>query len=88
MTLLSLLDEATSALDSASEELVQRTIQRVMKGRTVIAIAHRLKTIVDADEILVFKHGQIVERGSHKKLMQLGGEYWQMARLQSLMGEA
>ncbi|GLA58097.1 GTPase-activating protein [Aspergillus tubingensis] len=83
-----LLDEATSALDSASEELVQRTIQRVMKGRTVIAIAHRLKTIVDADEILVFKHGQIVERGSHKKLMQLGGEYWQMARLQSLMGEA
>ncbi|RAK85895.1 ATP-binding cassette transporter [Aspergillus costaricaensis CBS 115574] len=83
-----LLDEATSALDSASEELVQRTVQRVMKGRTVIAIAHRLKTIVDADEILVFKHGQIVERGSHKKLMQLEGEYWQMARLQSLMGEA
>ncbi|BCR97208.1 ABC transporter ATP-binding protein [Aspergillus luchuensis] len=82
-----LLDEATSALDSASEELVQRTIQRVMKGRTVIAIAHRLKTIVDADEILVFKHGQIVERGSHGKLMQLEGEYWQMARLQSLMGE-
>ncbi|OJI90988.1 hypothetical protein ASPTUDRAFT_112704 [Aspergillus tubingensis CBS 134.48] len=83
-----LLDEATSALDSASEELVQRTVQRVMKGRTVIAIAHRLKTIVDADEILVFKHGQIIERGSHKKLIQLEGEYWQMARLQSLMGEA
>ncbi|PYH63590.1 ABC transporter ATP-binding protein [Aspergillus vadensis CBS 113365] len=83
-----LLDEATSALDSASEDLVQRTIQRVMKGLTVIAIAHRLKTIVDADEILVFKQGQIVERGSHQKLMQLEGEYWQMARLQSLMREA
>ncbi|GLA02629.1 GTPase-activating protein [Aspergillus niger] len=83
-----LLDEATSALDSASEELVQGTLQRVMKGRTVIAVAHRLKTIVDADEILVFKHGQIVERGTHKELMQLEGEYWQMARLQQVMGEA
>ncbi|KAI2848450.1 hypothetical protein CBS12448_9108 [Aspergillus niger] len=83
-----LLDEATSALDSASEELVQRTLQRVMKGRTVIAVAHRLKTIVDADEILVFKHGHIVERGTHKELMQLEGEYWQMARLQQVMGEA
>ncbi|GKZ73112.1 GTPase-activating protein [Aspergillus niger] len=83
-----LLDEATSALDSASEELVQRTLQRVMKGRTVIAVAHRLKTIVDADEILVFKHGHIVERGTHKRLMQLEGEYWQMARLQQVMGEA
>ncbi|GKZ84689.1 GTPase-activating protein [Aspergillus niger] len=83
-----LLDEATSALDSASEELVRRTLQRVMKGRTVIAVAHRLKTIVDADEILVFKHGQIVERGTHKELMQFEGEYWQMARLQQVMGEA
>ncbi|GLA26055.1 GTPase-activating protein [Aspergillus niger] len=83
-----LLDEATSALDSASEELVQGTLQRVMKGRTVIAVAHRLRTIVDADEILVFKHGQIVERGTHKELMQLEGEYWQMARLQQVMGEA
>ncbi|RDH38648.1 P-loop containing nucleoside triphosphate hydrolase protein [Aspergillus welwitschiae] len=83
-----LLDEATSALDSASEELVQRTLQRVMKGRTVIAVAHRLKTIVDADEILVFKHGHIVESGTHKELMQLEGEYWQMARLQQVMGEA
>ncbi|RDK47892.1 P-loop containing nucleoside triphosphate hydrolase protein [Aspergillus phoenicis ATCC 13157] len=74
--------------NSASEELVQGTLQRVMKGRTVIAVAHRLRTIVDADEILVFKHGQIVERGTHKELMQLEGEYWQMARLQQVMGEA
>ena len=59
-----------------------------MKGRTVIAVAHRLKTIVDADEILVFKHGHIVESGTHKELMQLEGEYWQMARLQQVMGEA
>ncbi|GKZ36451.1 GTPase-activating protein [Aspergillus brasiliensis] len=81
-----LLDEATSALDSASEVLVQRTLQRVMNGRTVIAVAHRLKTIVDADEILVFNDGRIVEKGTHEELMQLEGKYWQMARLQQVMG--
>ncbi|OJJ73660.1 hypothetical protein ASPBRDRAFT_73979 [Aspergillus brasiliensis CBS 101740] len=81
-----LLDEATSALDSASEVLVQRTLQRVMNGRTVIAVAHRLKTIVDADEILVFNDGRIVEKGAHEELMQLEGKYWQMARLQQVMG--
>ncbi|GMG32372.1 unnamed protein product [Aspergillus oryzae var. brunneus] len=87
LTLPSLLDEATSALDSASEALVQEALQRAKKGRTVIAIAHRLKTIVDADEILVLDHGHIIERGRHEELMKLGGKYWQMAKLQQLHGE-
>ncbi|KAE8415250.1 P-loop containing nucleoside triphosphate hydrolase protein [Aspergillus pseudocaelatus] len=82
-----LLDEATSALDGASETLVQKAFQQAMKGRTVIAIAHRLKTIVDADEILVLDHGRIVERGRHEELMKLGGKYWQMAKLQDFNGE-
>ncbi|KAE8332886.1 P-loop containing nucleoside triphosphate hydrolase protein [Aspergillus sergii] len=82
-----LLDEATSALDSASEALVQEALQRAKKGRTVIAIAHRLKTIVDADEILVLDHGRIIESGHHEELMNLRGKYWQMARLQQLHGE-
>ncbi|KAB8217999.1 P-loop containing nucleoside triphosphate hydrolase protein [Aspergillus novoparasiticus] len=82
-----LLDEATSALDRVSEALVQEALQRAKKGRTVIAIAHRLKTIVDADEILVLDHGRIIERGRHEELMTLRGKYWQMARLQQFHGE-
>lgn len=87
LTLYSLLDEATSALDSGSEALVQKTLQRAMKGRTVIAIAHRLKTIVNADEILVLDQGRIIERGRHEELMKLRGKYWQMAKLQEFNGD-
>ncbi|KAJ5999440.1 hypothetical protein N7451_007250 [Penicillium sp. IBT 35674x] len=79
-----LLDEATSALDTATEQLVQDTLQRAMIGRITIAIAHRLKTVVDADQILVFDQGRIVESGTHDDLMQLGGKYFQMAKLQQL----
>ncbi|CAG8004847.1 unnamed protein product [Penicillium olsonii] len=82
-----LLDEATSALDTASEQLVQRAVRDAMRGRTTIAIAHRLKTIVDADEILVFDFGRIVERGTHAELIRMEGKYWQMARLQELSGK-
>ncbi|RAK98675.1 ABC transporter ATP-binding protein [Aspergillus ibericus CBS 121593] len=82
-----LLDEATSALDTASEKLVQDAVQRVMAGRTIIAVAHRFRAIVDADEILVFDRGRIIERGTHEQLMQVGGKYWQMAILQQVMGE-
>ncbi|KAL4908397.1 hypothetical protein BDW74DRAFT_188449 [Aspergillus multicolor] len=73
-----LLDEATSALDSASEQIVQQAVREAMKGRTTIAIAHRLDTIVDADMILVFDCGSIVERGTHDDLIRLKGKYWQM----------
>ncbi|OJJ38335.1 hypothetical protein ASPWEDRAFT_105059 [Aspergillus wentii DTO 134E9] len=82
-----LLDEATSALDTASEKIVQEALRDAMKGRTTIAVAHRLKTIADADEILVFDRGQIIERGTHDELMQAGGKYWQMAKLQQLNEE-
>lgn len=80
----SLLDEATSALDTATEQLVQETFQRAMTGRITIAIAHRLKTVVDADQILVFDHGRIIESGTHDDLMHLGEKYFQMAKLQQL----
>jgi ATP-binding cassette subfamily B protein len=69
------LDEATSHLDSESEALIQEALKRVMAGRTSIVIAHRLSTILAADQILVFDRGQIVERGTHSELLELGGVY-------------
>ncbi|MES2802268.1 MAG: ABC transporter ATP-binding protein [Bdellovibrionota bacterium] len=70
-----ILDEATSALDSVSEEQVQRGLDELMQGRTTLVIAHRLSTIQNADLILVMKHGQIVEKGVHKELLEKNGEY-------------
>lgn len=70
-----LLDEATSALDSISEKHIQQALQRLMQGRTTIVIAHRLSTVENADVIHVIKHGNIIESGSHKELIALGGEY-------------
>jgi ATP-binding cassette, subfamily B, bacterial len=69
------LDEATSSLDSESEALIQEALKRVMAGRTSIVIAHRLSTILAADLILVMNRGQIVERGTHRELLELGGVY-------------
>ena len=70
-----LLDEATSALDSESERKVQEALDVLMKGRTTIVVAHRLSTIMNADLILVFKDGEIVEQGQHEELIKAGGEY-------------
>ncbi|GAB4313225.1 MAG: ABC transporter ATP-binding protein [Phototrophicales bacterium] len=69
------LDEATSSLDSQSEALIQEALKRVMAGRTSFVIAHRLSTILAADVILVMNRGEIVERGTHKELLALGGIY-------------
>ena len=78
-----ILDEATSALDSASEIEVQRGLDRLIKGRTVFIIAHRLSTVVKAHRILVFKEGLIVEEGTHDELIQKKGHYFQFHELQT-----
>ncbi len=73
-----LLDEATSALDSHTEGEIQEALDQISKGRTTIVIAHRLSTVVNADEILVMDHGQIIERGTHADLISKAGTYHAM----------
>ncbi|KAF2675836.1 ATP-binding cassette-type vacuolar membrane transporter-like protein Hmt1, partial [Lentithecium fluviatile CBS 122367] len=70
-----MLDEATSAIDSAIEAQIQEAFKRLSKGRTTFVIAHRLSTIVEADQILVVDKGEIIERGTHSELLELGGKY-------------
>ena len=77
-----IFDEATSALDSKSEKAIQAELDRIAQGRTTFVIAHRLSTVMNADEILVMDQGQIVERGRHGELLARGGHYAQMWTLQ------
>ena len=83
-----LLDEATSALDAENERLVQVALERLMRGRTSLVIAHRLATVQKADRIVVLEAGQVVDQGDHTDLMRRGGLYRRLADLQFRHGEA
>lgn len=79
---LLILDEATSSIDTETEQLIQQAIERVMRDRTSIVVAHRLSTIQRADQIIVLHHGEIREQGSHQELLAMHGLYWKLYKLQ------
>jgi len=78
-----ILDEATASVDTHTEKLIQEALEHLMQGRTSFVIAHRLSTIRNADQILVVRHGEIAERGTHDELMALDGIYAKLARIQN-----
>ncbi|MEM8624442.1 MAG: ABC transporter ATP-binding protein/permease [Pseudomonadota bacterium] len=82
-----LLDEATSALDTGTERAIQTELRRLGRGRTVLMIAHRLSTVVEADEIVVLEAGRVAERGTHETLLALGGRYAAMWATQEAEAE-
>ena len=73
-----ILDEATSSIDTRTEQIVQRGMDALMKGRTVFVIAHRLSTVKNSDVIMVLDHGTIIERGSHDELIEKRGQYYRL----------
>jgi ATP-binding cassette subfamily B protein len=78
------LDEATANLDVGTEAMIQEALERLLEDRTAIIIAHRLSTIRNVDRILVLKHGELVEQGSHEQLLAQEGLYSSLYRLQRL----
>jgi ABC-type multidrug transport system fused ATPase/permease subunit len=79
-----ILDEATSSLDTQSEQLITEALERLMKGRTVIVIAHRLSTVKKADKIAVLSNNKIKEVGNHEELVHLKGLYWDLIKEQQI----
>ena len=77
------LDEATSALDSETESAIQKSFDKLSRGRTTIAIAHRLSTLRNMDRIVVLDHGRIVETGTHTQLLRKRGKYYHLWKMQS-----
>ena len=78
-----ILDEATSALDAESEQVVQKALANLMKGRTTFVIAHRLSTVAHASRVILLKNGRIIEQGTHDELMDKRGEYYKLQRMQT-----
>ena len=78
-----LIDEATSALDSETEKIIQRSLNKISKGKTALVIAHRLSTLSTMDRIIVLDKGRIVETGTHKQLLRKNGKYAQMWKNQT-----
>ena len=79
-----ILDEATSALDNATEYMIQKSLEKLCSGRTTIVVAHRLSTIKNADEIIVLGNTGILEKGTHKELMEKQGEYSKLHKLATI----
>ena len=73
-----ILDEATSSIDTRTEKLIEQGMDKLMAGRTVFVIAHRLSTVRNADAIMVLEHGKIIERGDHDNLIAQKGRYYQL----------
>ena len=73
-----ILDEATSSIDTRTESLIEKGMDRLMEGRTVFVIAHRLSTVRNSNAIMVLEQGQIIERGDHEDLLRQKGEYYQL----------
>ena len=73
-----ILDEATSSIDTRTEKLIEKGMDRLMAGRTVFVIAHRLSTVRNAAAIMVLEQGEIIERGDHQDLLDQGGKYYQL----------
>ena len=73
-----IMDEATSSIDTRTEALIQKGMDRLMEGRTVFVIAHRLSTVMNSDVIMVLDHGEIIERGTHASLLEKKGVYYRL----------